>query len=29
MYTVTLKRIINKEMHSVPFWKSMLNVFLI
>jgi hypothetical protein len=23
------KRIFNKELHIVPFWKSMLNVFLI
>jgi hypothetical protein len=29
MYTVTIKRLINKEMGIVPFWKSMLNVFLI
>jgi hypothetical protein len=23
------KRIINKELHIVPFWKSMMNVFII
>jgi hypothetical protein len=28
MYTVTIKRIFNKVLHIVPFWKSMLNVFL-
>jgi hypothetical protein len=29
MYTITIKkRIINKELHIVPLWKSMLNVFL-
>jgi hypothetical protein len=29
MYTVTIKRINNKELHIIPFWKSMLNIFLI
>jgi hypothetical protein len=29
MYTVTIKRIFNKELHIVPFWKSMLNVFIV
>jgi hypothetical protein len=28
MYTVTIKKNFNKELHVVPFWESMLNVFL-
>jgi hypothetical protein len=28
MYKVTVKKIFDEVLHIVPFWKSMLNVFL-